>query len=918
MSNTKHKWIFPFLITLLFSCQEVQNLKKYKVGFSQCTGLDAWRRQMLQSMNGELAFYPEIELLYKDAENSSERQIRDIEDFIESKVDLLIVSPNETDPITPVVEKAFQKGIPVIMVDRKINSSMYSAYIGASNYEVGKLAGNYIAELLKGKGSIVEIWGLRGSSPAVERHKGLWEVLQEYPDIKLAGEIDGKWEQDTSRVQTKKEIKKFLPFDLVFAHNDVMAYGAHQICHELFPDNQIKFIGVDALPGPIAGIQFVGDKILEASFLYPTGGEESIRIANQILKGLPFEKENTLHSTVIDSKNVRVMKLQYDKILNQQKDIVRQQEKINEQIKTYYSQRILIFVLLVSLIVMIIAGSIAALNWLEKTEINKRLEVKSREILEQKDTIAKIAEKAELATQEKLKFFTNISHEFKTPLTLILGPIEELIDNGQESKTHSNENLSLIKKNAMRLLRLVNQLMDFRKIEDRKMMLKASEHDLVHFINDVMSAFGKIAQKRKIEFRLITDLAQMPAWFDPDMLDKVIFNLLSNAFKFTNDKGKISITISKDEEEKNAVVWIEDNGLGMSQEHIAHAFDRFYTGENITGNGIGLSLSKELMELHQGNLTLTSEKGKGTRFCMMLTLGNAHFDEQQLVSGKFKWQRNTIYDFLNEQYHPIMEDEVNGGIKKDYTVLLIDDNIELRQFVKGRLQAMYHIEEAHDGTTGLRLAFEIVPDIIICDVMLPGKDGFEVVKTLKEDLRTSHIPTIILTAKGSIEQKIAGVRSGADEYITKPFVLEYLHERIKALIRSRELLKEHYSHDIHIEPGVITPGSLDKKFINGFMAMIEKNISNSELHVNYIAHELGMSRVQVYRKVKALLGYSVNDYIVTVRLKTAKHLLLTSDKTIQEISMEVGFSSSTYFSTAFKARFKISPREFKSSQSPQV
>ena len=533
---------------------------------------------MLVSMRGELVFYPEMELLYRDAENSSERQIGDIEYFIDNKVDLLIVSPNETDPITPVVEKAFQSGIPVIMVDRKINSSMYSAYIGANNYEIGKLAGNYIADLLNGKGSIVEIWGLRGSSPAVERHRGLWEVLTKYPNVKVVGEIDGKWEVDTSKVQVRRRIKDFVPFDLVFAHNDVMAYGAYSECLQIFPGNDIKFIGIDALPGPIAGTQFVADNILTASFLYPTGGEESIRIANQILKGLPYEKENTLLSTVIDSKNVRVMKLQYDKLLSQQKDIVRQQEMINQQIETYYSQRILILILLVSLIIMIVAGAIGAYNWREKNEINKRLEVKRSEILEQRNTIAAIAEKAELATQEKLKFFTNISHEFKTPLTLIMGPIEELMERGGDIRINVNENLSLIRKNATRLLRLVNQLMDFRKIEDRKMLVKASEQDVVHFIADIMTAFERLAQKRKMDFQLITEHKQLYAWFDPDMIDKVIFNLLSNAFKFTNDRGKIYITVSIDDAQKHVVICIEDNGLGMSEEHISHAFDRFYTG----------------------------------------------------------------------------------------------------------------------------------------------------------------------------------------------------------------------------------------------------------------------------------------------------------------------------------------------------
>ena len=612
------------------------------------------------------------------------------------------------------------------------------------------------------------------------------------------------------------------------------------------------------------------------------------------------------------------MKLQSDKILTQQKDIVRQQEKINDQIRTYYSQRILIYILMASLVITIIVGAMAAISWREKNEINKRLQTKGNEILEQRNTIAEMAEKAELATQEKLKFFTNISHEFKTPLTLIMGPVEELLGRSADVKYNASENLTLIKKNAVRLLRLVNQLMDFRKIEDKKMMVRVSEQDLIEFVKDVMTAFEKIALKRKIDFRLSTEISQIYVWFDPDMLDKVIFNLLSNAFKFTNDKGRIHIGVSIDGTNKNVIMTVEDNGIGMSEEHITHAFDRFYTGENYTGTGIGLSLSKELIDLHHGELILKSEKGKGTRFFISLPLGKVHFDEQEIVSSKIDWIRNTNFDILNNENQFVSitsKDTETGKLQKDYTILLIDDNTELRQFLKSRLDPLYNIVEAHDGVTGEHLAFEVVPDVIICDVMLPGKDGFKVSTTLKSDLKTSHIPIIILTAKGSIEQKIAGVQTGADEYITKPFVFEYLHERIKALIRNREILKEHYSHDLNIETHGPSPGGLDKKFINDFTALIEKNISNADFNVNEIGVELGMSRVQVYRKVKALLGYSVNDYIVNVRLKKAKHLILRTDKPIAEIAVEVGFSSSTYFSTIFKSKFNVTPKEFKSSQS---
>lgn len=911
-----------FLAMLALSCSNPQTKKKYRIGFSQCTGGDAWRRQMLVAMHGELAFHPEISFEYKDAENSNERQIKDIQYFIDQKVDLLIVSPNEADPITPIVEAAFQKGIPVIIIDRRTSSPMYSAYIGADNYAIGKLAGNYVGQFLKQEGKILEVWGRRGSSPAQDRHRGFVEALKEYPNIKIVSEINGQWELDTAKAQMRKHISSMPDYDLVFAHNDVMAYAAYVVSREVRPDKKISFVGIDALPTPGAGIQLVDDKILDASFLYPTGGEEAIRIASLILTGQSFEKENILHSTVIDSKNVRVMKLQSDRILSQQKDIVRQQEKINEQIKTYYSQRFLIYILLATLVVAIIGGSIAVLSWREKNEINKRLELKTQQIIEQKNTITAMAEKAELATQEKLSFFTNISHEFKTPLTLIMGPIDELLSKSSDVRSNAKENLVLIKKNAVRLLRLVNQLMDFRKIEDKKMVVRAVEADVIEFIEDVMTAFDKIAQKRKIDFQLISSVKSIIAWFDPDMLDKVIFNLLSNAFKFTNDKGRIHITVSVDNGDKNVIILVEDNGVGMSQDYLKHAFDRFYTGDNVGGTGIGLSLSKEFIELHHGQLVLNSDKGKGTRFYITLPLGKAHFEEYQLVASDVSYARKTDYDVLvddNSFVAPMtVESEVSFVSQKDHTLLLIDDNAELRTFLKGRLQHQYNIVEAQDGTTGLRLAYEVVPDVIVCDVMLPGKDGFEVSKILKSDLRTSHIPVIILTAKGSIEQKIAGVQTGADEYITKPFNFDYLNERIKSLIRNRAQLKERYSQDLNIEPVVAAPGGLDKKFMNEFMALVEKNIANAEFNVNEIGRELGMSRVQVYRKVKALLGYSVNDYVVNVRLKRAKHLLLHTDKSISEISSEVGFSSATYFSTAFKSKFNVSPKEFKSSQAAEI
>jgi ABC-type sugar transport system substrate-binding protein len=543
MHNTTLTQILALWLCLLslFSCRPGPEDKPYTIGFSQCTGGDAWRRQMLSAMKGELLFHPEMDFQYRDARGDNAKQINDIRELVRNGIDLLIVSPNEASPITPVVEEVFKMGIPVIVVDRKISSSFYTAYIGADNHEIGKLAGSYVSELLGGKGTIMEIWGLRGSTPAVERHKGFLHALSAFPEIDVVREFDGAWEIDTVKHHLAASIAQAPAVDLVFAHNDVMAYGAYEVFKESRPEGHTKFVGIDGLPGPAAGIQLVDDKILSATFLYPTGGEEAIRTASRILKKEHFEKDNMLLSTVIDPKNVRVMKLQTDKIASQQADILRQQEKINEQVHAYTKQSVLMYILLASLVATIIGGAAAILAWREKNEINRQLEAKRNQILEQKNEIAEIAEmaeKAELATQEKLKFFTNISHEFKTPLTLILGSIDEIIAKNSHDRTTATDNLRLVRKNAVRLLRLVNQLMDFRKIEDRKMLVRASELDLVAFLEDVMAAFQKTAARRNIRYTLLGNVNRLSVWFDPDKLDKVIFNLLSNAFKFTTTMEK--------------------------------------------------------------------------------------------------------------------------------------------------------------------------------------------------------------------------------------------------------------------------------------------------------------------------------------------------------------------------------------------
>jgi ABC-type sugar transport system substrate-binding protein/DNA-binding response OmpR family regulator/nitrogen-specific signal transduction histidine kinase len=913
------KVISLILLTSLLSCSQAAEEKGITIGFSQPTEGDAWRKAMHKEMEREVSFHPEIDLQIKDAKNSSAQQVAHIKEFIEQGVDLLIVSPNEAEPITPVVEEAFEKGIPVIVVDRKTSSSSYTAYVGANNYQIGKLAGEYVAKMLNGKGRIIEVWGLKGSTPAIERHKGFLDGIEGYPDVKIIAEVNGEWEKEVAKARFPEVFRAHQDIDLVFAHNDVMAVGAYESIKATGKQDELKFVGFDGLAGPNGGLQFVEDGILDATFLYPTGGEEIIQLAYDILHNRPFQRENILNTTVIDGRNVHIMQQQASKIMAQEQSIERQQHRIDEQIEIYRSQRVLLYVVSGSLVIIILLSALALQALRAKQEANKALVAKHEEVVNQRNEVALMAKKADKANEAKLKFFTNISHEFRTPLTLILGPVEDALQSSISPDL--KKDMLLVKQNAVRLLRLVNQLMDFRKVENKKMKLQASERDIIRFVKEVASSFDRLAKKRNISFKVRTELRELQVYFDADKLDKVLFNLLSNAFKFTKDGGKIFVSVALSDTYERVVISVEDNGKGMSAVEAEHAFERFYSGDTSSSlsTGLGLALSKEFIKLHKGTITVESEERQGTRFMITLPLGSGHLSDAEMIAETREHALQPAPGVLNSDQELYSESFNSGeGAKlKEYTVLLIEDNNELREFLKKRLERDFNVVEAPHGVFGLNQAFETVPDLIISDIMLPGQSGLEITAVLKNDLRTSHIPVILLTAKDAIEQKIEGIQCGADLYITKPFSYMYLLERVKGLIKNRELLKEHYSSEIAVDTKAAPapPKQLDKKFLNEVMAVVEKNLSNPDLNANSIAHDLGMSRVQVYRKMKALLGYSVNDYVVKARLKKARHLLLHSDKNISEIAYEVGFSSPAYFSTAFKNQFDMSPSDFRADRS---
>ncbi len=829
---------------------------------------------MQKEMERELSFHPEIELVVKDANLSSEKQKQQIQELIKDKIDLLIASPAEAEPIAPVIDKAYAAGIPVILVDRNTLSKNYTAFIGASNYKIGLDAGAYANALLKGKGNVMEIAGKDvGSSADIGRHKGFTDFIKNYPDINYVLRFNGDWDkfpaewekQFTNVLQSHSDIQ------LIFGQNDRLAFAAYNVCKKLGLDKKIKIIGVDGLPGKNGGIDLVEKGILKATILYPTGGKEAIQTAVSILENQSYQKENELATTIAIS---------------------------------------------ISLALALIMGSVLFFYLRENRKINAKLALQNEEILMQRNQLIELGKRAKEATDAKFNFFTNISHELRTPLTLILGPLEEIL---LSPKLHFSvkSQLEMVKKNSIRLLRLVNQLMDFRKIEEGKMKLRGSKNNIVEFIAEITNAFANIADKKKISFRVDSKYKELDVWFDVNMLDKILFNILSNAFKYTNDHGSIVVSLSKDSSNTNAIITIEDTGVGMGPETLEHAFDLFYQGNEGTykGTGLGLALSKELITLHHGGIKIKSEKWKGTTFEIKLPLGKEHLEQSEIEKESnpyfLNYEDAKIYTNEAEEVKPfISEDPVIT--EKDYSILIIEDNHEIRAFLKNQLDNNYEIIEAENGNVGLNLAYEIVPDVIVSDILLPGKDGMVITETLKNDIRTSHIPIIILTAKGSIEQQIEGLKLKADAYIVKPFNVQYLEETIKNLIKNRETLRDHYSSELPNESiRASSSRKIDRKFVSEFSAIVENNIANENFGVDDICREIGISRVQLYRKVKAVLGLNVNDYILSVRMQRAKYLLLNEDLSISEISFKVGFSSQAYFSTVFKSKFGCTPSEFK-------
>ena len=874
------QWLYVILFIVVFSACSDNNTKKYVIGVSQCSE-DIWRDKLNNELVMSTYQHDNVKLKFASANDNDKLQKQQIDQFIKERVNLLIVSPNQIHTISSVIDKAYDAGIPVILFDRKTDSEKYTAFIGADNYEAGHEMGLFIARQLNGKGNVVEIGGLKGSSPAIERDRGFRDALKTYPDIQVVNHRYADWLQNSGEAVMDSMLKQDMKIDYVFAQNDRMAIGALQAA-ERNGRKSIKFVGIDALPGPGGGMESVRDGRLMASYIYPTRGDLVMQLALNILEKKSYKRDNYLKGTLVTGNNANALLLQNEEIMKQTARLKSLHGKIDNYLAQYNHQKV--YLLLFSIIVLLLVG---IMIYVYRTVV-------ARHRIEEETVAA------------KLQFFTNISHELRTPLTLIADPIDYIIHDSNLTMKQ-RDMLQIVQRNVSVLTRLVSEILDFRKVQSGKMKLHLSDFDLAESMRQWIKLFTTSAQKKNISL-LLEVPASISMRADHDKLERICYNLLSNAMKYTPNGGRI--TFAAIVEGDKVRITVSDNGKGIAYDEQPNIFDRFYQTKNAEhGTGIGLALVKAFTELHHGQAMVESKEGEGSRFIIIMPLRQAG----ELCKAMSEQVFSPVVETAIEENVPNQSRHIDDLVLPDETarpeVLVIDDNSDIRAYLRTALSSVYKVSEAIDGKSGLEMARRIVPDLIISDIMMPVMDGLEFCSQLKQDKVISHIPVILLTARSLDDQRVEGYEHGADAYISKPFSLRLLLSRIDNLIQSRKKLSQLFSNSDENDVFEKLSNETDKTFITQLRKIIQDNLDDSELNVERIGDEIGLSRVQLYRKVKALTGHSPVEMLRKARLMRARHLLQTTDKSVSEVAYAVGFSTPSYFSKCYKEEFDLQPAQ---------
>lgn len=723
--------LYLIILCSLLLCSCGNKPKKYIIGVSQCS-MDAWREKLNSELKTAEYLNDSVEVRLASADDDNDSQLSQINYFIDQGVSLLIVSPNQVNAISPALERAQQKGIPVILVDRKTQSKKYTAFIGCDNYLLGKLVGDYIAQRLNGKGRIVEIRGLDDSSPAIDRHRGFVDALNAYPDLQIVASEPGDWKEQSGSEVMKRVLSKTQDFDYVFAQNDRMAYGAYKVACEHGLQDKCRFVGVDGLAGKHGGLELVRQGVLEASMLYPTKGDEVIALAMKILRHEPFARDNYLPTSIVTRNNAELILMEAKDSEQQRSSLDMLHRKVSQYNSAYHVQRFFTLGLVLLVVLIVVVAIYMFRSYLVKTRLNEQL-------AQSNDELKRLNEEVLELTHSRLVFFTNISHELRTPLTLIADPVEMLLDD-RSIKGRSRELLQMVQRNALSLQQLVGSILDFRKIQNGKMELSLSRFDLPEALQQWTGDFAMTAQRKKIQLHLDTShFSSADVVADKEKLARIVFNLLSNALKYTPAGGFIHVSLA--DEGERLRIEVKDSGKGIDKEELTKVFERFFQAKGAaSGTGIGLALVKSFVELHHGEVRVESEPGKGTCFIVLLPRQQEGFVEEPQSEAADK--SSSFSDDGTLQY--IDDGERHGGKLQQIisehgekpTILIIDDNNDIRQYERTLLQDYYFVLEASDGREGLEIARKEVPDLVICDVMMPVMDGLEFTQQLKTNTAT--------------------------------------------------------------------------------------------------------------------------------------------------------------------------------------
>lgn len=873
----------------------------YLIGVSQCSGSD-WARQLSGELRMMSYIDDSLDICIKSADGDSKRQARQIDSLLNMGIDLLVVSPNQMNVALPAIERAYDRGVPVVVYDRKVNTSKYTAYIGSDNYRMGYNLGLYVAAQLNGKGNVVEICGLQNSSSAAGRRKGFADALKEYPGVKIVDTDYGDWTTDGARKAMTRILVRNKDIDYVFAHNDGMAYGAYLAAKENGVKRMPKFVGIDGLRGKHGGVQLVRNGILEASYLNPTGGDDVIKLALKILKGEKYCKENTIATSIITKDNAELTYMAMADADKRRAILDNLHSQINKYENYTHKQNIFMWMLAIFLVFMVLASFLLYKAYLAKNKLSVLLTKKNKDLKRLNDEVIEL-------TQSRLAFFTNVSHELRTPLTLIVDPVKQIVENAKLDR-RSAMLMSIVERNALALQRLVDEIMDFRKIQNGKMTLKLASFDLLENFKVWVANFYPLAENKGVSLEVDTDgFTHRSVMADEEKVSRIVFNLMSNAIKYTDEGGKIVVTLSNKPGGKFQLS-VKNTGEGISEEDQEKVFDSFFQAKNaVGGTGIGLAVVKEFAKLHNGTVAVESRIGEGATFYVEMPCSQETFERNGIiVDGDADAALPQVTDTEQAERNGMVSKMIDEDEKP--TLLIVDDNKDIREYISNVLGKEYLVLEASDGKEALEVALRTVPDIVVCDVMMPVMDGIEFCTRLRQSTAISHIPVILLTAKNMEEHKIDGYEHGADSYITKPFSSKLLRARIENILESRRLLnsKAKAAGDF----GGFSPkalDSVDKDFVTRLREIILKNLDDPDFGVESIGKEIGLSRVQLYRKVKALTGASVVDLLRKARLQRGRTLLEKTGKSVSEIAYEVGFSSPSYFTKCFKEEYGVLPGE---------